>query len=89
MFHVLSRLVYSQGLILALNLYFYVILELAEIEGTVNVESGLEWKDNLLNKSSSYFKITSSKIANEVQYYYYNFPEHHVNLLRQKLLILS
>ena len=32
--------------------------------------SGLEWKDSLLNKSSTYFKIASSKIANEVQYSY-------------------
>ena len=43
-----------------------VISDLTEVKGTLNVLSGLKWKDDLLDTSSHYFKTTSFKVANEV-----------------------
>ena len=45
-----------------------VISDSTEVDGTLNVVSGVEWKDDLKDKSSTYFKIVSSEIAIEVQY---------------------
>ena len=43
-----------------------VISDLTEVKGTLNVLSGLKWKDDLLDTSSYYFKTTSFKVANKV-----------------------
>ena len=46
--------------------HVFVILDSTEVEGTLNVVSGLEWKDDLLNKGSSYFETVSFRIQHEV-----------------------
>ena len=56
----------STGLI-TLQKILRLISDSTEVEGTLKVLSGLEWKDDLLDKSSSYFKKESFRISNEVR----------------------
>ena len=37
------------------------------VKGELDVVSGLEWKDDLLNKSSLYYKAKAIEITNEVR----------------------
>ena len=48
-----------------------VISDPTEVNGTLNVVSGVEWKDDLKDKSSTYFKIVSSEVAIEVYLPFY------------------
>ncbi|XP_028412382.1 uncharacterized protein LOC114535203 isoform X1 [Dendronephthya gigantea] len=41
-----------------------------EVDGKFHVKSGLEWKDDLLHKNSSYFKTMAFKIAHEIDKIY-------------------
>ncbi|CAB4039873.1 Hypothetical predicted protein, partial [Paramuricea clavata] len=43
-----------------------------EVDGTLNVVSGVEWKDDLKDKSSTYFKNVSSVVAIEINEIYAN-----------------
>jgi hypothetical protein len=44
----------------------FVTSDSTEVEGTLNIVSGLEWSGGLSDKSSSLFRTESFKVANEV-----------------------
>jgi hypothetical protein len=49
-----------------MQFFLGVISDSTEVDGTLNVVSGVGWKDDLEDKSSTYFKTMSSVVAIEV-----------------------